>query len=122
LDRLAEFMQRHPGMEVEPEASDREVDLIERKLDVAMRLRQMRDSELVARKLGELRIVLFGAPAYFARRGRPQHPDALVRHHIAARCHEARSRQPFRHAPGWRDRFIRARGAIRLAASRRMAT
>ena len=57
--------------------SDREVDLVAERLDIAVCIREMRDSTLKAKRLGEVRAVVFGSPSYFQRRGRPRHPDEL---------------------------------------------
>jgi hypothetical protein len=43
------------------------------------------DSSLKARRLGEIRTVVYGAPGYFARCGRPDHPDDLDRHRCVLR-------------------------------------
>ena len=60
---VAAFMERHPGIEVELVVSDRAADLIEERLDLAIRIREMADSSLKARRLGGLRMVAFGSPA-----------------------------------------------------------
>jgi DNA-binding transcriptional LysR family regulator len=78
---VCDFLERHPGIEIELKVSDRQVDLQEQGLDLAVRIREMPDSQLKARRIGELRVVVFGAPAYFAKHGRPRHPDDLARHH-----------------------------------------
>ena len=82
---IGAFMQRYPDMEVELTASDRFVDLIEGELDLAIRIGELPDSELAAKPLGELRLVVFGSPAYFARHGRPQRPEALPDHQSVVR-------------------------------------
>ncbi|MDH6592915.1 DNA-binding transcriptional LysR family regulator [Variovorax sp. TBS-050B] len=82
---VAAFMQRYPGMEVDLTASDRFVDLIEGDIDLAIRAGELPDSELAARRLGALRLVVFGAPAYFARHGRPERPEDLASHQCLVR-------------------------------------
>ena len=82
---IAAFMERYPGIEIELKVSDRMVDLLEEGLDLAVRIREMPDSSLKARRLGELRVVVFGSPAYFSRHGRPEHPDDLSRHQCVLR-------------------------------------
>ena len=59
------------------------------RLDLAVRIRHMRDSTLKARRLTELRAVVFASPAYLARHGRPKHPDDLVGHNCVVRLTEA---------------------------------
>jgi DNA-binding transcriptional LysR family regulator len=77
---LPEFMARYPKLEVHLSLTDRYVDLIEEKVDVAIRLGRLADSSLVARKIGEVRRIIVATPAYLARQGRPKTPDDLLNH------------------------------------------
>lgn len=74
------FLARFPEMRLELVFMDRAADLIEEGLDVAIRVDDLPDSTLVARRLAPHRRVLCGAPAYFERNGVPQTPEELVRH------------------------------------------
>jgi DNA-binding transcriptional LysR family regulator len=82
---ICNFMQRYAQINVELKTSDRKVNLHEEDVDLAIRIRDLPDSALRARRLGELRIVVFGAPAYFERHGRPMHPAELERHQCVVR-------------------------------------
>jgi DNA-binding transcriptional LysR family regulator len=94
---VCDFMQRHPRVEIELKPSDREVNLVDDDLDVAVRIRHLADSALKVRRLGALRVVAFGAPAYFAANGRPQHPRDLIRHECIVRIVDGRPEPwPFR--------------------------
>lgn len=109
---ISDLVERHPRLEIELKVSDREVDLVTERLDIAVRIREMRDSTLKARRLGELRTVVFGAPSYFARHGRPGHPDELARHACVVRLTEASAETwPFRIAG--RRRLIKVNGRLR---------
>lgn len=109
---LCELRQRHPQIEVELTVSDREVDLVAERLDLAVRIRQMRDSSLKARRLGELRVVTFGASCYFAKHGRPRHPDELARHECVVRLtDDGTETWPFRVAG--RRKLVRVSGRLR---------
>jgi DNA-binding transcriptional LysR family regulator len=77
---LPEFLAAHPQLRVELALTDRFVDLIEERFDCAVRIAQLPDSSLVARRLAPARRVVCGAPAYFARRGVPRTPDDLRSH------------------------------------------
>ncbi|WP_207483967.1 LysR family transcriptional regulator [Arenibaculum pallidiluteum] len=77
---LTAFMERHPGIEIELALADEAVGLVENGLDLALRIGSLADSSLQARRLGAVRRVAFGAPGYFAARGRPQHPRDLAAH------------------------------------------
>ncbi|QSQ12277.1 LysR family transcriptional regulator [Myxococcus landrumensis] len=77
---LARFLATHPGASVEVRLSDTLVDLVEERVDVALRISRLRDSTFVARKLTATSLVVCAAPAYLKRRGTPKHPDELARH------------------------------------------
>ncbi|TAX24034.1 LysR family transcriptional regulator (plasmid) [Rhizobium leguminosarum] len=75
-----EFMDTHPEVTIELELSDEYVDLAEKGFDLAVRIGALKDSSLVARKLGEARLVVVAAPSYIERHGAPSHPDELSAH------------------------------------------
>lgn len=77
---LPEFTTRHPKIGVHLSLTDRYVDLIEEKIDVAIRLGRLPDSSLIARKIGEMRRVIVASPAYIAANGRPKAPADLLNH------------------------------------------
>lgn len=77
---LPEFTARYPKIGVHLSLTDRDVDLIEEKVDVAIRVGQLADSSLIARKIGEMHRVIVASPAYLAERGRPKTPDDLPNH------------------------------------------
>ena len=78
---LIELAQEHPGLELEMSFSDRVVDLVEERFDMAVRNGTLQDSSmLVARRLGEHRMVLCAAPDYLLERGQPQSVADLAHH------------------------------------------
>lgn len=77
---LADFMMRYPDLAVTLDLDDRRVSLIEEGYDVAVRIADLPDSSLVARKLAPARRVVCASPAYWAERGIPAHPRELARH------------------------------------------
>lgn len=91
MPAVAEFMSRYPEVEIELKLSDRFVDLVDDNVDLAVRIGDLPDSGLKARRLGALRRVVYGAPDYFARHGRPEHPEELVRHQCITRKLETRT-------------------------------
>jgi DNA-binding transcriptional LysR family regulator len=72
-----EFRARHPRIKLELSLTDRHVDVIREGYDVSIRAGPVGDTELVARPLGRLAMVLVASPAYLAREGRPQTLEAL---------------------------------------------
>lgn len=80
VPRLASFFEAHPGIRLELIMDDRIIDLLEENIDVALRLGDLTDSALTARKLGESESVVLASPAYLARRGVPQTPADILAH------------------------------------------
>ena len=77
---LPDFMATYPGVEVELDLSNRNIDFVDDGYDVAIRLGEPRDSRLVARKLEDASLGVFASPAYLKRCGVPKTLDDL-RHH-----------------------------------------
>lgn len=75
---LAELAIRHPKLQVDASYSDRYVDLIGERYDVAVRLGTLEDSSLVARKIAPIKGAVVASPAYLARQGAPQRPEDLI--------------------------------------------
>lgn len=77
---LAEFLRRYPALSVDLLLVDRAVDTVEEDIHLAIRIGRLRDSQLVARKLADLRMIVCASPDYLARRGTPRAPADLVHH------------------------------------------
>jgi len=80
LPTLAGFAARHPRLTLEVVLADRFSDPIAEGWDVVVRVGFLADSSLVARKLCDLRLGFYAAPAYLARRGVPHAPEDLPGH------------------------------------------
>lgn len=72
---LAPVLLRHPGLKLHVQADDAMSDLVGQRIDVAVRFGRLPDSNWVARKLGQMVMILCASPAYLARCGQPAHPD-----------------------------------------------
>lgn len=77
---VAEFTKAHPLVDVDLHLSDARIDLIEQGLDATIRIADMPDSSLRARRLADVNMHVVASPAYFAERGRPMHPSDLGSH------------------------------------------
>jgi DNA-binding transcriptional LysR family regulator len=77
---LAGFAARHPGVELDLDASDRMVDLVAEGFDLAVRIGRLADSSLIVRRLAPSRFTVTASAAYWRRHGTPQHPDELASH------------------------------------------
>ena len=80
---IARYLERHPDVGLDAVLSDRQVDLVEEGLDLAIRISHSPEPGLVARRLANARVVLCAAPAYLERHGTPTHPDQLRQHNCA---------------------------------------
>ena len=80
LPLVPAFRERHPEVTLEIALTDVVIDLLEERTDIALRTGPLRSSRLVARKLGQTRMVIVAAPAYLARRGMPSGVADLARH------------------------------------------
>jgi DNA-binding transcriptional LysR family regulator len=74
------FLEQHPDVTLDIVLSDAVVDLMQERADIAIRVGPLRDSGLMARKLGTSRTAVVAAPSYIARHGVPDTPNDLARH------------------------------------------
>jgi DNA-binding transcriptional LysR family regulator len=78
--RLAQFLERHPGIEIDLQLSDQNQDLVSEGLDVTFRIGELNDSGLIARHIGTTHRVTVAAPAYLKKHGQPHTPAELGGH------------------------------------------
>ncbi len=94
---VAAFQCQYSAVRVVLSVTDRVADIVGEGLDVAVRIGQLEDSSLVARKVGEARRLVCASPVYLKRAGEPRHPAEISDHACAT----------FRNHPGsniWRFR------------------
>ena len=77
---VADYVARFPGVRIDMLMVDRTVNLIEERIDLAIRITHELDPSLIARRLSVCRSLLCATPAYLAAHGTPQRPEDLVRH------------------------------------------
>ncbi|WP_375790060.1 LysR family transcriptional regulator [Bradyrhizobium sp. Pha-3] len=77
---LVAFLRRYPALAVDLLLIDRSVDMVEEDIHLAVRIGRLRDSQLVARKLTDLQMIVCASPEYLRRRGEPRTPDELSSH------------------------------------------
>ena len=78
LPALPAFLADHPGLQVELSCTDRRVDLVEEGFDCVLRVGAVHDPMLVAKPVGQLKLMNVASPAYFAARGTPATPEDLI--------------------------------------------
>lgn len=77
---IPEFARRYPGIHLVLSLSDRAINVIDEGFDLAIRIAELQDSSLAARKLAPNPRVVCASPAYIARHGSPQSPGELANH------------------------------------------
>ncbi|MGO4566914.1 LysR family transcriptional regulator [Rhizobium sp. 2YAF20] len=82
IPRLPAFIQRHPNVSIDLSVSERRVDLVREGIDIALRVGALADSSLVARRIGDLHMVVAATPAYLEQHGIPLSPADLRSHNL----------------------------------------
>ena len=80
LPALKSFLDRHPNLKIDVILDDRDIDLLEHGVDVALRMGSLNDSSMTARRIAQSRRLVVGTPAYFAEAGMPTTPADLSQH------------------------------------------
>lgn len=78
------FAQLYPKVALDIELSDRVVDLVEEGYDLAVRITNLANSQLVSRQLATTRMVACASPQYLAQHGTPAHPGDLAQHAVVS--------------------------------------
>jgi DNA-binding transcriptional LysR family regulator len=119
---LAEFLRRYPALSVDLLLVDRAVDMVEEDIHLSIRVGRLRDSQLVTRKLADLRMIVCASPAYLATRGVPQAPGDLA-HHDCLVFSDAPGSAEWRFADGSKaGRKIRISGRLWMNSLDALAT
>ncbi|QWF15631.1 LysR family transcriptional regulator [Lysobacter capsici] len=77
---LAPLLRAYPSLSLRVFADDRQIDLIAERIDLAIRVGRLADSNLIARRMAEWRHLLVAAPEYAREHGLPQAPEELAQH------------------------------------------
>ncbi|OUM27715.1 LysR family transcriptional regulator [Pseudomonas putida] len=80
VDAVTAYVRRYPGVKVELQMLDRTVNLVDERIDLAIRTSNELDPNLIARRLSVCRSVVCAAPAYLSEHGVPQRVEDLSRH------------------------------------------
>ncbi|CAN7762399.1 LysR family transcriptional regulator [Caballeronia sp. LjRoot31] len=80
VPQLSEFLEQHPNLDLEMVLDDRNIDLVDEGIDLALRMGELADSNMTARRIGEARRRVIGTPEYFERYGFPKAPADLLGH------------------------------------------
>lgn len=80
LPVVVDFLKAHPEIDMRLALGDRFANLVDDHIDLALRIGNLPDSNLVATRLGSVRRVVYASPGYVAQHGAPGHPNELVDH------------------------------------------
>ena len=101
---LSEFYARHPDLKVEMVLTQEPLDLIAKEIDVGLRVGNLPDSNLAARRLAVFRTQVYARPLYLERHSEPSHPDELPGHRALA-MHKSRNNGDYTWTLGDGERF-----------------
>jgi DNA-binding transcriptional LysR family regulator len=118
IPRLPEFLAAHPHLEIELSTTDRRVDLVHEGFDCVVRVGALPDSGLVARRIGELRLINCASPSYLREHGVPKTLDDLA-HHRLVHYTQTLGTVPlgWEHFDGQRSHFTPMRGVLTVNSS-----
>ncbi|MEM7744831.1 MAG: LysR family transcriptional regulator [Pseudomonadota bacterium] len=88
---LIAFTEANPDLTLDVDFSDRMVDLVAEGHDLAVRIGNLEDSSLIARRITDIRMVVAAAPAFWDKHGRPERPEELEQ--LPALCYTGTDRQ-----------------------------
>lgn len=109
---LADFAALHPQLQLDIAYSDRFVDVVAEGFDAAVRIGELRDSRLVARRLAPMRGIVAASPLYLARRGTPKLPRDVASHDALIYTGSARG-EVWRFHSGRQAISVRVQGRFR---------
>lgn len=89
---LPGFMAAYPDLKIDLTLADRRIDLVEEGVDIAIRIGNLDDSSLIARRIVSYRRIVLAAPEYWDKAGRPSRPEELERHNCLSYSYLATGR------------------------------
>jgi LysR family transcriptional regulator for bpeEF and oprC len=117
LPALPEFARRYPLIELDVRFNDRIVDLVAERVDVALRVGPIKQSGLVARRVGQINIVTCASPAYLAEHGEPRTPDDLRNHRLLGLTQPNGGAPEWDFPPPYTARRLKLHHAMRFSAA-----
>ncbi len=109
---LPDFLRRYPDVEIELTLSDQRVNLVEEGVDLAVRIMDLQDSSLRARKLAPSERILCASPDYLERRGTPRQPEDLKDHDCLTYAYQRSGKRWAFHDKKGRKRQVTVSGPL----------
>ncbi len=120
IPRLARFLAEHPSLELELGSTDRAVDLVREGYDCVVRVGGAGDSGLIARRIGEMKLINVASPGYLKARGVPRRLDDLAKHeavHWVGSFGQKPSGWEYQQDGEWKERPMQGRVSVNSAES-----
>ncbi len=111
---IPDFLSRYPELSVDINLDDRMVDVIEGGFDVSVRISDLPDSSLIARRVGPCRHAIVASPEYFERHGTPRTPDELRKHNVITYQYQESALQWYFRADGGKPISVPVSGSIQM--------
>jgi DNA-binding transcriptional LysR family regulator len=121
LPSMNSFMSQHPKLEIDVTLDDRNIDLLEEGIDVALRIGTLADSSMTARRIGSSPRRVVGTREYFARAGVPMTP-ANLKHHQAIVYLQHGGGDTWSFSRNGTDETVMMSGRLRVSAAEGMRT
>ncbi|PYE88476.1 LysR family transcriptional regulator [Phyllobacterium leguminum] len=93
IPALWDFKERYPGIRIDLGVSDRPVDILAENVDCAIRIGDLTDQSLIARRIAQLHFITCAAPSYLKKLGEPGHPSELEPNHYVVGYFRAQTGQ-----------------------------
>ncbi|WP_080745156.1 LysR family transcriptional regulator [Cupriavidus necator] len=121
LPALKTFLNDHPNLEVDIVLDDRNIDLLEEGIDVALRMGSLNDSNMTARRIGKSPRLVVGTPEYFAVAGVPSTPADLSGHQAIIYSQRGGG-ESWSFSQGSREVSVVVSGRVRVSAAEGIRT
>ncbi len=116
VPKLPAFLAAHPLLDLDLLLEDRNVDLVEEGVDVALRMGAEADAAMSIRKIAERRRLVLATPGYFARHGRPETPSDLIGHQAVIYTRDGGG-ESFTFKQGTAEISVSLAGRVRVSAT-----
>jgi DNA-binding transcriptional LysR family regulator len=114
---IPEFLRRYPELSVDMHLDDRRVDVIEEGFDVSVRISDLPDSSLIARRLGPCRHAIVASPEYLKQHGTPRTPKELRDHNVITYQYQQSAQEWHFQAAGETPVSVPVSGSIQMTNS-----
>ncbi len=116
VPKLPAFMARHPDVEIDLLLEDRNVDLVEEGVDVALRMGPLTDPTMTVRKIAQRRRLVMATPSYFQQHGKPSVPSDLIGHEVVVYTRDGGG-ESFTFRKGVAEMAVSVNGRLRVNAT-----